>query len=122
DIDHFKSFNDSLGHQTGDDCLKRVAALIVSELRDRGDLAFRFGGEEFLVVLRRTDLPLALSTGERLRRAIERNGIPHPEARGGIVTASIGVASTMIGAGVGAEELISSADAALYAAKRAGRN
>lgn len=122
DIDHFKPFNDSLGHQAGDDCLKLVAALIVSELREQGDLAFRFGGEEFLIVLRNADLQRALAIGERLRRVIARAGIRHPEARTGFVTVSVGVASTRIGSAITARELISSADAALYAAKRAGRN
>ncbi len=122
DIDHFKAFNDSLGHQAGDVCLRRVASIIMGELRDRGDLAFRFGGEEFLILLRHADLSLALSIAERLRAGIERTGIPHPEARGGILTASGGVASTQIGHDITTDELISSADAALYAAKRAGRN
>jgi diguanylate cyclase (GGDEF)-like protein len=122
DIDHFKAYNDSLAHQAGDVCLRRVASLILGELRDRGDLAFRYGGEEFLVLLRHADLSLALTIGERLRAAIERTGIPHPEARGGILTGSLGVASTQLGNGISTDELISSADAALYAAKRAGRN
>ncbi len=122
DIDHFKAYNDALGHQAGDLCLQQIAGIIRDELRMGRDDAFRFGGEEFLLVLRRTDLSGALSAAERMRQAIEDAALPHPETRSGIVTASFGAAAMVTGAGVSADELISSADAALYAAKRAGRN
>jgi diguanylate cyclase (GGDEF)-like protein len=120
DLDHFKAYNDSLGHLAGDTCLKRFADLIQDEMREGTDLAFRFGGEEFLVLLRESDLVDAVGVAERLRRTIERAAIPHPTH--GISTASFGVASAKIGSSITNEELIQSADLALYAAKRNGRN
>jgi diguanylate cyclase (GGDEF)-like protein len=122
DIDHFKAYNDALGHQAGDLCLQRVAAILSEELRMGRDECFRYGGEEFLLVLRRTDLAGALAAAERMRQAIEDAAIPHPETRSGVVTASIGAAATMVGARVEPAELVAGADAALYAAKHAGRN
>jgi diguanylate cyclase (GGDEF)-like protein len=120
DLDYFKAYNDGFGHLAGDTCLKRIASLVQAELRDRSDVAYRFGGEEFLVLLRRTDLRTALAIAERMRRAIEAAAIPHPTRN--IVTASFGVAATKIGSAITSDELIHSADAALYAAKRNGRN
>jgi diguanylate cyclase (GGDEF)-like protein len=123
DIDHFKMFNDTAGHQAGDICLKRIASIIRSQLRERTDDAFRFGGEEFLVALRMTDLQSGIGIAERMRRAIEDAAIPHPALpSGSIVTASFGVACATIGHDMRAAEIIASADAALYAAKRNGRN
>jgi diguanylate cyclase (GGDEF)-like protein len=123
DIDHFKMYNDALGHQAGDLSLKRVADVVLAQLRDRADCAFRFGGEEFLVMLRATDMSMAIAVAERLRRAIEKAGIPHPAlAAGAVVTASFGVACGVLGGDVGAAEIIAAADAALYGAKRDGRN
>src|SRR5690606_38223168 len=109
-----------LGHMAGDICLKRIATTIGRELRDATDTPYRFGGEEFLVLLRRTDLQTALAVAERMRRAIEGAGMPHP--RHGVVTASFGVAASRVGSAVESDELIQAADAALYAAKRNGRN
>jgi diguanylate cyclase (GGDEF)-like protein len=83
DIDHFKMFNDSGGHQAGDICLKRIATVIRQELRDQKDYAFRFGGEEFLVLLRATDLATGIGVAERMRRAIEEVAIPHRVDRDG---------------------------------------
>jgi diguanylate cyclase (GGDEF)-like protein len=123
DIDHFKLFNDTLGHQAGDACLKRIAAIIKGELRDGADQAFRFGGEEFLIALRATDLSTAAGIAERMRRVIEATAIPHPAlSTGAVVTASFGVACAMLGDEVSAAEIIAGADAALYGAKRDGRN
>ncbi len=122
DIDRFKSYNDTLGHPAGDECLRRIAAIIASELRIDADMAFRFGGEEFLVLLRNTELPEARAIAERMRAAIEASAIPHPGVPIGVVTASFGVASAQLGSALTADELIAGADAALYAAKRNGRN
>jgi diguanylate cyclase (GGDEF)-like protein len=121
DLDHFKAYNDHYGHPAGDLCLKRVATILAEALR-AGDLAARIGGEEFVVLLPETDLVTAVRIAERIRRAIEAASIPH-EARGpgGVMTASLGVL-----AGARAQhtpgELMAGADAALYAAKRTGRN
>jgi diguanylate cyclase (GGDEF)-like protein len=124
DIDHFKLYNDGAGHLAGDVCLKRIAGIIRSELRERADMAFRFGGEEFLVLLPDVDLAGAVAIGERIRHAIEGAGIPHPGQPGGrhVVTISAGAAAAVLGNGLSAAEIIAGADAALYAAKRNGRN
>jgi diguanylate cyclase (GGDEF)-like protein len=122
DIDHFKRFNDRYGHPAGDACLKRVAACVTAELRNDDDLAVRYGGEEFLVLLPRTQMVEAVRIAERIRRAIDALGIPH-EAAGAhqSVTVSLGVAAATVST-LSAEELVSAADTALYAAKRNGRN
>ncbi|GJD96400.1 GGDEF domain-containing protein [Methylobacterium iners] len=120
DIDHFKRFNDSCGHLAGDDCLNAVSACGAAAARAQGGAAFRFGGEEILVLLPGSDLATALKAAESLRAAIEAAAIPHP-AVGGVVTASFGVAS-ILAPGADVSALIAAADGALYAAKRAGRN
>jgi diguanylate cyclase (GGDEF)-like protein len=123
DVDHFKLYNDSAGHQAGDACLKRLAGLMRTELAERAEMVFRFGGEEFLVLLPGTALPDAVTLAERIRRAVELAGIPHPSLqKAGIVTISAGAAAARLGNGLSAAEIIAGADAALYAAKRNGRN
>jgi diguanylate cyclase (GGDEF)-like protein len=123
DIDHFKAFNDTAGHQAGDVCLKRVAGIIQGELRDYADDIFRFGGEEFIVVLRGINLPIAVRISERIRRAVEESAIPHPAlCEGEVVTVSLGVASAFLSREIRVGLVISAADAALYSAKRNGRN
>lgn len=122
DLDHFKPLNDRYGHASGDLCLRRVAAILTSELRGTDDHAVRFGGEEFLLLLPKMTLPDAMRVAERARRAIETAAIPN-DGMGlrGIVTASFGVASSSV-SDLTAAELIAAADSALYAAKRKGRN
>jgi diguanylate cyclase (GGDEF)-like protein len=123
DIDHFKMFNDTAGHQAGDICLKKIATIIESETRDNAHHAFRFGGEEFIVVLRATDLSAGIRIAERMRRAIEEAAIPHPALpSGSVVTASFGVACARPGKEIRAADIVAGADAALYAAKHNGRN
>lgn len=122
DIDYFKNFNDRYGHPAGDACLKRVAAALASELRGAEDLAVRFGGEEFLLLLPRCEMGEALKLGERVRRAIEALGVPHEASPiRQCVTVSLGVA-VAASAALSSAELIAAADAALYAAKHNGRN
>jgi diguanylate cyclase (GGDEF)-like protein len=122
DIDHFKLFNDRYGHVTGDACLKRVAASVTAELRSNDDLAVRYGGEEMLVLLPKTDASDATRIAERIRRSVEALGIPH-EGLGArrIVTVSAGAAAAPAST-ISSSELIAAADVALYAAKRNGRN
>jgi diguanylate cyclase (GGDEF)-like protein len=123
DVDHFKPYNDSYGHPAGDLCLKRIAALICGELRSPKDVAYRFGGEEFLVLLPDTCLTEGVRVSERIRQAVERSAIPHggsPVAR--VLTISVGVAATVPAGAISPDELIMSADNALYAAKHHGRN
>ena len=122
DIDHFKLFNDRYGHVAGDACLKRVAACVRAELRSVDDLGVRYGGEEILIVLPKTEVLSATRIAERIRRSIEALAIPH-EGLGTtrIITVSCGTAAAPIST-ISALELIAAADAALYAAKRNGRN
>lgn len=123
DIDHFKLFNDTGGHQAGDLCLTRIAGIVQAELRGRADYAFRFGGEELVVVLPKTAFPKAIAIAERIRQAIEDAAIPHPAlAAGSVVTASFGVACSQPDRNMRAADVVAEADAALYAAKRNGRN
>ncbi len=122
DIDHFKAFNDRYGHPAGDACIKRVTACALAELRGAQDLAARYGGEELILILPDATIAAAVAVAERIRRSIEALGIPHELAGANrIVTASFGAAAAPIAA-VSADELVAAADAALYAAKAAGRN
>ena len=114
DLDHFKSINDRFGHQAGDETLKRFAAVLNRQLRP-GDLAARFGGEEFLLILPHADPAGAYSLIERIRRAFAEAG-----TQGNRATASFGVASAATDDS--ADDLLRRADRALYAAKEAGRN
>jgi diguanylate cyclase (GGDEF)-like protein/PAS domain S-box-containing protein len=130
DVDEFKSFNDSQGHPQGDRCLTRIAACLRENLGRATDFVGRYGGEEFAALLPDLDGDGsgALVVGERLRRAVERLSIPHPASRHGIVTISVGVATAwprhaaLSSPGALASSLVNDADAALYAAKVAGRN
>jgi diguanylate cyclase (GGDEF)-like protein len=117
DVDHFKAYNDELGHLAGDQALRAIANTIRGTLRAE-DLAYRFGGEELLLVLPATDTGEAAAIAERLRAAVEAAALPHPGGIGGVVTVSIGVAAGTKGYG----GLLARADAALYEAKRSGRN
>jgi diguanylate cyclase (GGDEF)-like protein len=122
DIDRFKAYNDTHGHQAGDQALRAVAATIVGEVRG-GDGVYRYGGEEFLLVLPEQTLDTAVVAVERVRSAVERLAIPQPAAGpGGRLTLSAGIAAFSPGEPTTAEELLGQADAALYRAKSAGRN
>jgi diguanylate cyclase (GGDEF)-like protein len=123
DIDFFKAYNDTYGHQSGDDCLKRVANALNTALNRPGDLAARYGGEEFAVVLAGTHPAGAAAVAEALRSRVEGLDIPHAGSRvSDRVTISLGVASMVPVRESSPADLISKADRALYAAKRAGRN
>ena len=119
DIDFFKAFNDANGHLAGDDCLKRVAALISGNAGL--DRVFRFGGEEFLVLLDDVAPAEAFGVGERIRRAVEAAAIGCGGARDGVMTVSVGIASAS-GDEASLASIIAEADRALYRAKRGGRN
>lgn len=122
DIDDFKSYNDLYGHLAGDQCLKRVADIIVSSLRDEGDYPLRIGGEEFLVLLHATSVHEAMRIAERIRNRLTEAALPHSGASGGLVSISVGVAEAMQVDVGSVERLIGQADRALYRAKQAGRN
>lgn len=96
DLDHFKQFNDAYGHQAGDDCLRSVAAAMRSALSRPGDVACRYGGEEFAVILSGTSADGATQIAEQIRQKIEGLQIPHLTNSGGpVVTASIGIATAI---------------------------
>jgi two-component system, chemotaxis family, response regulator WspR len=122
DVDHFKRYNDHLGHPAGDLCLKKVAAVLTGQLKRPADLAARYGGEEFVLLLPDTDLAGALRVGEACRAGLEQLALPHPGAPCGFVTMSLGVACIVPGEDDDPDDLVARADAALYDAKRNGRN
>jgi diguanylate cyclase (GGDEF)-like protein len=121
DVDHFKQVNDRHGHSVGDIVLARVAQLLATNLRS-GDLATRYGGEEFVLILPGSNAFGAKLAAERLRKVLEKSPIAVP-GEPLTITASFGVASVCgPGCGRSGKELLERADAALYAAKRNGRN
>lgn len=121
DVDHFKQVNDRWGHQVGDVVLSRVAQILATNVRT-GDLATRYGGEEFVLILPGTNAFGAKLAAERIRRVLSNTTLQGPDGPFQ-VTASFGVASVCgPGCARSAKDLIERADAALYAAKRNGRN
>ncbi len=121
DIDLFKRYNDSHGHLAGDELLKAVPRVLLENIRS-GDVACRYGGEEFIVAMPETDAATALDAAEKIRQAIESFPFPHGKSQpNGNLTISGGVA-TFPENGHNSTELISHADQALYQAKAAGRN
>jgi diguanylate cyclase (GGDEF)-like protein len=117
DIDHFKGYNDRYGHLAGDECLRQVAAILGG-----ADLLCRYGGEEFAVILRDVDDDGAACISERFRAVVAAAGREHVDNPAGIVTISVGAATTTPSPTMTAEELIARADAALYRSKDHGRN
>ena len=122
DVDHFKHYNDLYGHLAGDRCLREVTGAIASVVQRPTDFVGRYGGEEFVVVLPDTDLAGAWHVGEKIRRAVELEQIPHEGNPHRVVTVSIGCASTAPARDQRSIQLLESADAAMYQAKEAGRN
>ncbi|MCP4619680.1 MAG: diguanylate cyclase [Bradyrhizobium sp.] len=124
DVDHFKLFNDNHGHQRGDECLRDIAGMIGKTAIRPTDLATRYGGEEFAIIMPDTDMAAGCAVAERLRQAVVEMRITLGEAAGDAwVTLSVGVATYVPGQEVvGPDWLIGQADQALYAAKHLGRN
>ncbi len=122
DVDLFKAFNDSYGHQTGDDCLKRVAVEVSGGLRRGGDVAARYGGEEFGVILPRTEPAGAAIVAEDMRQRVEGLKIAHKGSPFRVVTISLGTKAMRPGPNDTPEALLGAADRALYRAKELGRN
>ena len=124
DIDEFKKLNDHLGHAEGDSCLVEVARIIKENVRSNCDHVVRYGGEEFLVLLPGVNEQEAVFVAERIREHIEAAALPNPTSRvSRYVTLSIGVAVLgPVGEALSSEQLQRNADAALYQAKRSGRN
>ncbi|MFO1082281.1 MAG: diguanylate cyclase [Reyranellaceae bacterium] len=125
DVDHFKRYNDEYGHQAGDDCLRTVGGLIAAQAQRPADLAARYGGEEFALLLPGSDSAGCAQIGERIREALHGLGLPHPQnPPSRRVTVSLGGATdhpTAPGT-ADAAGLVATADNALYAAKRGGRD
>jgi diguanylate cyclase (GGDEF)-like protein len=122
DVDRFKPLNDQFGHQVGDAFLACVGRVIRDNVRRAGDMAARYGGEEFAVILPGTGSSGAMEIAEVIRRAIANTDTQSLVAGGYPLTVSIGVAATVPLSGGGSASLVHSADAALYQAKRNGRN
>ncbi len=123
DVDHFKLYNDSLGHAAGDVCLQRVARAIGDHALRGTDLAARYGGEEFVLLFAETDAPAAAALAESVRAHIEALQLPHPKSpTSPWITVSIGVATMQPQQGDAIEALFVAADRAMYVAKEEGRN
>ncbi|GAU08910.1 diguanylate cyclase [Desulfoplanes formicivorans] len=123
DVDHFKWYNDSYGHREGDECLKKVAHAFQQSLDRPGDFCARYGGEEFVAILANTSLQGGCFVAEKIRNNILGLEIPHEKLKGGVVTMSLGVATSYPDKhALSDEQLVSMADQALYMAKEKGRN
>lgn len=122
DIDYFKYYNDTYGHQGGDECLRTVAQAMNGYMQRTTDLVARFGGEEFVALLPETSLEGALVVAERLRSLVEKLGLENRRSEFGIVTLSIGVATCFPQDEMEEATIIGAADKALYQAKQEGRN
>jgi diguanylate cyclase (GGDEF)-like protein len=122
DIDFFKSYNEAYSHLAGDEVLKRVAQVVSENLR-KGDAAYRYGGEELLIVLPEQSLRSASVVAERLRRSEEELAISHESKTSPhVVTISLGLAVLSPCEKKSSEDLLKEADDALYEANEAGRN
>ena len=122
DIDFFKLYNDTFGHQAGYECLCKVAQALTSTMDRGGDLLARYGGEEFVAVLPGTSLSGASHVAAQMRKAVNDLALEHPGSPVGHVTASFGVASAVAMPETNPQDIVGAADRALYKAKNAGRN
>lgn len=123
DVDHFKLYNDTYGHQAGDKCLRQIAQALTATLKRPSDFVARYGGEEFAVLLPDADLAGTLAAAELLLARIRELALPHAaSSTGGIVTISIGAAVAQPPVRGQLENFMSKADARLYTAKHTGRN
>jgi diguanylate cyclase (GGDEF)-like protein len=120
DVDNFKKYNDHYGHRLGDDALIQVASALQNSVRS-ADSVYRYGGEEFLVILPEIGIDGAVVAGEHMRAAIEALNIEHVFSKNSILTASFGIAEEYVNSPC-IEGIINRADTALYAAKTNGRN
>lgn len=122
DVDFFKNYNDHYGHQAGDDCLKKVAQVLLQSGQRAGDMAVRYGGEEFLLILPDTDAATARRLAEKICASITELAISHQYSLLGILTLSAGIAEVSNNNYRDIGELLRAADSALYQAKENGRN
>lgn len=123
DVDFFKRFNDSYGHQKGDECLKSVAEMLAKSVSRPHDVVSRYGGEEFAVILPSCEIQGAMAIGQRIQENIATLQIPHEASDASpVVTVSMGVSSIIPATDQQIDDIIGLADHALYRAKDAGRN
>jgi diguanylate cyclase (GGDEF)-like protein len=122
DVDHFKDFNDTYGHQAGDGCLQALSSAITRTVSQTGSVVARYGGEEFVVILPDVDRAGALVIAEQIRIAVRLTNLADLPNKPPSQTVSIGIASCEDGELRSREEILSAADAALYEAKKQGRN
>ena len=122
DVDHFKLYNDTYGHQAGDECLKTVAKQAALSITRATDMAARYGGEEFVLILGETDLNDAKWVANLVRQHISDLRLPHEASEYEHVTISCGVVSVKPNVKLPLETFVHSADHALYLAKKQGRN
>jgi diguanylate cyclase (GGDEF)-like protein len=123
DVDYFKNYNDYYGHQAGDECLRRVAAVISHSLKRSADLVARYGGEEFAIILPNTDAYGAYFLAERIQANLFAQAIPHEHSySSSYLTLSLGIATAIPASPSSPEALLALADQALYDAKEHGRN
>lgn len=123
DIDYFKFYNDSYGHQAGDSCLYQVAQILISCTRRSSDLLARYGGEEFVMVLPNTSSEGAINLAQSICLAVEKTQIEHKASQvNQYVTLSVGVSSCIPEENISIKDLIKKADDALYRSKENGRN
>jgi len=122
DVDYFKHYNDTLGHQAGDDALRQLGRALQLHVGREGERVCRYGGEEFALLLPGADLQQCRKVAELIHEAVRAMNIHHAVAPGNRMTVSIGIACTLPGADQQPEALVGAADRALYQAKAAGRN
>lgn len=122
DVDHFKKYNDTYGHQAGDECLKAVAAQVARATPRASDLAARYGGEEFVLILGETTIDGAKWVANNIRQHVSDLNMPHSASPLQHVTISCGAASIIPRDDLPLETLLKAADEALYLAKKQGRN
>ncbi|MBU2885272.1 diguanylate cyclase [Gilvimarinus agarilyticus] len=122
DVDYFKRFNDSMGHLAGDDCLKSIAHSLDEAIQRPLDIACRYGGEEFAIILPDSDLTGASEVARRVQDCIEREPIVHPKSPWQRVTVSIGITTSTMPSQATYQQLLQVADQHLYCAKEQGRN
>lgn len=122
DIDHFKRYNDQYGHQTGDECLRQVARILVMCAKRSGELVARYGGEEFAILLPATDVQDAMAVARRCIQELTVARIPHADSPvSPWLTISVGVTSMSASPGESRATLVMQADSAMYCAKKSGR-
>jgi diguanylate cyclase (GGDEF)-like protein len=123
DVDFFKQYNDTYGHDAGDDCLRNIAQTLAQNLSRAGDFVARYGGEEFVVVLPNADEAGARAVADKLLESVRKHNMPYEKsATGSCVTVSIGVTTGKVGHAQSGRDYTRQADKALYISKQTGRN